>query len=49
MLRILDAQEGTIRKAHALSIGENSIHGSDSAETAKSEIAFWFSEIEIVG
>ncbi|WP_074380817.1 nucleoside-diphosphate kinase [Bartonella doshiae] len=44
-----DAQEGTIRKAHALSIGENSIHGSDSAETAKSEIAFWFSEIEIVG
>ncbi|MCZ2158211.1 nucleoside-diphosphate kinase [Bartonella sp. 220] len=45
----LEAQEGTIRKTHALSIGENSVHGSDSAETAKTEIAFWFSEIEIVG
>ncbi|ATP12156.1 nucleoside diphosphate kinase [Bartonella henselae] len=44
-----DAQEGTIRKVHALSIGENSVHGSDSAETAKTEIAFWFSEVEIVG
>ncbi|WP_455482419.1 nucleoside-diphosphate kinase [Bartonella sp. B35(2025)] len=45
----IDAQEGTIRKVHALSIGENSVHGSDSIETAKTEIAFWFSEIEIVG
>ncbi|WP_455481154.1 nucleoside-diphosphate kinase [Bartonella sp. B12(2025)] len=45
----MDAQEGTIRKIHALSIGENSVHGSDSAETAKIEIAFWFSEMEIVG
>lgn len=45
----MDAQEGTIRKVHALSIGENSVHGSDSAETAKIEIAFWFSEMEIVG
>ncbi|WP_375619429.1 MULTISPECIES: nucleoside-diphosphate kinase [unclassified Bartonella] len=44
-----DAEEGTIRKVHALSIGENSVHGSDSAETAKTEIAFWFSEVEIVG
>ncbi|WP_019223882.1 nucleoside-diphosphate kinase [Bartonella rattaustraliani] len=44
-----DAQAGTIRKVHALSIGENSVHGSDSAETAKEEIAFWFSEAEIVG
>ncbi|UTO29173.1 nucleoside-diphosphate kinase [Bartonella harrusi] len=45
----MDAQEGTIRKVHALSIGENSVHGSDSVETATTEIAFWFSEIEIVG
>ncbi len=45
----VDAQEGTIRKAHALSIGENSVHGSDSPEAAKMEIAFWFSELEIVG
>ncbi|WP_375606272.1 MULTISPECIES: nucleoside-diphosphate kinase [unclassified Bartonella] len=44
-----DAEEGTIRKVHALSIGENSVHGSDSAETAKTEIAFWFPEVEIVG
>lgn len=45
----MEAQEGTIRKVHALSIGENSVHGSDSAENAKTEIAFWFSEMEIVG
>ncbi|MDD9330537.1 MAG: nucleoside-diphosphate kinase [Bartonella sp.] len=45
----IDAQEGTIRKVHALSIGENSVHGSDSAESAKTEIAYWFSDIEIVG
>lgn len=44
-----DAQEGTVRKVYALSIGENSIHGSDSAESAKIEIAYWFSDIEIVG
>ncbi|MBB4076108.1 nucleoside-diphosphate kinase [Bartonella fuyuanensis] len=44
-----EAEEGTIRKVYALSIGENSVHGSDSIETAKTEIAFWFSEIEIVG
>ncbi|EJF89841.1 nucleoside-diphosphate kinase [Bartonella melophagi] len=44
-----DAQEGTIRKVYALSIGENSVHGSDSAESAKIEIAYWFSYIEIVG
>ena len=44
-----DAAEGTIRKAHALSIGENSVHGSDSPETAKEEIAYWFSQTEVVG
>ncbi|WP_206455044.1 nucleoside-diphosphate kinase [Aurantimonas marina] len=44
-----DAAEGTIRKAHAQSIGENSVHGSDAPETAQQEIAYWFSEIEIVG
>ncbi|WP_332066120.1 nucleoside-diphosphate kinase [Bartonella sp. CB189] len=45
----MNAKDGTIRKVHALSIGENSVHGSDSSETAKEEIAFWFSEMEIVG
>ncbi len=44
-----EAAEGTIRKEFALSIGENSVHGSDSPETAKEEIAFFFSELEIVG
>ncbi|WP_378943405.1 nucleoside-diphosphate kinase [Mesorhizobium sp. ANAO-SY3R2] len=43
------AAEGTIRKVHALSIGENSVHGSDAPETAAQEIAYWFSETEIVG
>ena len=44
-----DAAEGTIRKEFALSIGENSVHGSDGEDTAKEEIAFFFSELEIVG
>lgn len=43
------AAEGTIRKEFALSIGENSVHGSDAPETAAQEIAYWFSGIEIVG
>jgi len=43
------AAEGTIRKAHAKSIGENSVHGSDAPETAVKEIAQFFSENEIVG
>ena len=44
-----DADDGTIRKLFALSIGENSVHGSDAPETAAEEIAFFFSELEIVG
>jgi nucleoside-diphosphate kinase len=44
-----NAAEGTIRKVHALSIGENSVHGSDAPETAREEIAYWFSQTEIVG
>lgn len=43
-----EAKDGTIRKAYAISIGENSIHGSDSEENAKNEIAFFFSEREII-
>ena len=43
------AAEGTIRKVHARSIGENSVHGSDAPETAVKEIAQFFSENEIVG
>ena len=44
-----EAAEGTIRKAFALSIGENSVHGSDSEENAAIEIAYFFSGIELVG
>jgi nucleoside-diphosphate kinase len=44
-----DADAGTIRKDFALSIGENSVHGSDSEENAQKEIAFFFAETEIVG
>src|SRR5579863_2266748 len=42
-----DAAPGTIRKDFAESIEANSVHGSDSVETARQEIAFFFSEIEI--
>src|SRR5580704_11831154 len=43
------AAEGTIRKVHAKSVGENSVHGSDAPETAAKEIAQFFSGNEIVG
>ena len=43
------AADGTIRKLHAKSIGENSVHGSDATETAVVEIAQFFSGNEIVG
>src|SRR5712672_3135315 len=43
------AADGTIRKLHAKSIGENSVHGSDAADTAAIEIAQFFSGNEIVG
>jgi nucleoside-diphosphate kinase len=44
-----NADAGTIRKEYALSTGENSVHGSDSLENAKNEIAFFFKDDEIVG
>lgn len=43
------ASEGTIRKLYAKSMGENSVHGSDAAETAAKEITQFFSGNEIVG
>jgi len=43
------AAAGTIRKDFALSMGENSVHGSDAPETAAQEIKFFFSDVEIVG
>lgn len=44
-----NAAAGTIRKDFAESIEANSVHGSDSLENAKIEIAYFFSETEIVG
>ena len=43
------AAAGTIRKVHAKSIGENSVHGSDAPDTARQEIAQFFSGNEIIG
>src|SRR3712207_4784337 len=43
------AAEGTIRKKFARSVGENSVHGSDSVDNARIEIAQFFSGNEIVG
>jgi nucleoside-diphosphate kinase len=43
------AAAGTIRKVHALSIGENSVHGSDAPDTAAKEISQFFCGNEIVG
>ena len=42
-----DAEDGTIRKVHAISLEKNSIHGSDSPENASTEIAHFFDEEEI--
>ncbi len=44
-----NAAPGTIRKEFALSVGENSVHGSDAPETAAEEIKFFFTDDEIVG
>jgi nucleoside-diphosphate kinase len=43
------AAEGTIRKLYAESVGENSVHGSDSLENAKLEMVQFFTEADIVG
>ncbi|WP_457570991.1 nucleoside-diphosphate kinase [Desulfovulcanus sp.] len=44
-----NAEEGTIRKKFALDIEQNSVHGSDAPETAATEIAYFFNQLEIVG
>ena len=44
-----NADDGTIRKLYAVNVGENSVHGSDSADNAKIEIAQFFKDDEIVG
>ncbi len=42
------ADEGTIRKEFGSSVGENATHGSDSDENATTEIAYFFSQLELV-
>jgi len=42
------AEEGTIRKAFGLNVEKNSVHGSDSPESAAYEIAYFFSKVEVV-
>ena len=44
-----NAEPGTVRKEFALNVQENSVHGSDSVETAAKEISFFFSDADIVG
>ena len=44
-----NADEGTIRKIHALNVQENSVHGSDSPENAEKEINYFFKPEEITG
>lgn len=44
-----DAAAGTVRAEFADSVGENSVHGSDSLDNARNEIAFFFKDDEIVG
>lgn len=44
-----NAEEGTIRKDLGINVQENSVHGSDAPETAKTEIAYFFAETDIVG
>jgi nucleoside-diphosphate kinase len=43
-----NAEEGTIRKKFARSLGENAIHGSDAPDTAAFEIAYWFAGYELI-
>ena len=43
-----DADEGTIRRLYAESKGENIVHGSDSVENGRNEVAFFFSESELI-
>lgn len=42
-----EAEKGTIRAEFGRSVGENSVHGSDGADTARTEIAFFFDEDDI--
>ncbi|MCX6165190.1 MAG: nucleoside-diphosphate kinase [Ignavibacteriae bacterium] len=43
------AEEGTVRKLYATNVQENAVHGSDSVENGKIEVAFFFSEAKLAG
>ena len=44
-----EAAEGTLRQRYAQDIEKNSVHGSDSPETAAQEISYFFNQLEVVG
>lgn len=44
-----NAEEGTIRKLYGQDVEKNSVHGSDAPQTAAMEIAYFFSQLELVG
>ena len=46
---VAKAEEGTVRKLYGTSFERNAIHGSDSAENAEKELAFFFSQVELAG
>lgn len=43
-----EAAEGTVRRKYATSKGENAVHGSDSVENGRNEVAFFFAESELI-
>ena len=43
-----EAEEGTLRKLFATDLGQNAVHGSDAPETAATEIAYFFRDVELV-
>ena len=43
-----EADEGTIRKLYAKDLGQNAVHGSDSAENGQKEIAYFFAKFELI-
>ena len=43
------AEEGTLRKLYAANVQNNAVHGSDGPDTARTEIAYFFSSLDIVG
>ena len=43
-----EAEKGTIRKMFAKSLGQNTVHGSDSDENGRKEVSYFFAECELI-